>query len=331
MMKAVFRADASAKIGGGHIRRCLTLADALQERGMECVFISNKEAAEVVPYLGRYSQLPVETLPFKADLLIVDHYGLGAEYERSWKNFVGKILVIDDLADRTHDCDFLLDQTYGRLPGDYSALVPERCRLLLGAEYSLLRPQFHNLRDEALARRRGMAGKVDRLLIAFGSADIHNLNVLAMDALSGVGRPLLIDVVLEASHPHLGKTKEIADKLMHEVSFLHNVEDMASLMARADLALGGGGTTSWERCCLGLPTVAFQIAENQSLVLSNLEKQGALINMGAAEKAVAAKLTAVLTDLLSNHQKIINLSQNAAQICDGTGVEKVVQILMQGT
>src|SRR5262249_18815445 len=157
-------------IGGGHIARCLALADELAERGHGCVFAVSAETAATMPSLaasghdiealsaGTTADLEPSLLaaswPQGCALLVVHHYGRDARFESACCPWAERILVIDDLADRPHDCDLLLDSTLGRAPADYASLCPKTCRMLLGPAYALLRPEFAAARSESLARRR---------------------------------------------------------------------------------------------------------------------------------------------------------------------------------
>ena len=148
--KVYFRCDASPEIGSGHVFRCLTIANALKDHGWSCVFATQTDSASVVPALESYETIKPEDLKEEADLLVVDHYGLDKDFEKSCRSLVKRILVIDDLADRDHDCDVLLDQTFGREEKDYQGLVSAECKILAGASYALLRPQFSKNRMQSL-------------------------------------------------------------------------------------------------------------------------------------------------------------------------------------
>lgn len=309
------------------MRRCLTLADALHEYGFDVFFISNDRAVEIVPQLADYPVLSVETRPFEADILVVDHYDLDCAYEHCWRSFVKRILVVDDLANREHLCDFLLDQTYGRMADDYAFYVPDHCRLLLGPEYALLRPQFYQRREASLLRRQGV---LENVLISFGSIDQYNLCPLALEALSDIDVPLQVNLVCEPDHAHLKQMKMLCDLMRHDVKFYHNVTDMADLMAAADLALGAGGSTNWERCTLGLPSIVYQVADNQSLILKNLAQEGAVWNMGTAQQATVKSLVQAVRGLLDDSKKLITCGARAARICEGRGTEKVARLLIEG-
>jgi len=286
MERVAIRVDASVEMGVGHLTRCVTLANSLAGEGAKVRFIMRAHAAvfsglveagghQVVlladPEPGHHSRgaadhdyanwLPVpwrrdaeqtrEAIGQMGDIdwLIVDHYALDAGWERAQRRVGLRILAIDDLANRAHDCDILLDQNLA--PGvetRYRSLLPVTCRPLLGPRYALLRPEFSVLRRSLAAR----SGLVKRILICFGGTDPSNETG---KALSGVRRlsvaGLALDVVIGRGNPNVDlvarQCREIEGATLH-----HGADNMAELMARADLAIGAGGVMSWERCCLGL-------------------------------------------------------------------------------
>ena len=284
-MRSVFRADASAEIGGGHAMRCLTLARSLEALGWRCGFAVNDEAGETVPALRHSDTLVLAagenepaTLrrrwPEGVDWLIVDHYGRDAAWEAQCRGWAKAILALDDLADRAHDCDVLLDQTFGRRAEDYSGLTPAESRGPAGREFALLRPGFAAARRESLQRRTG-AGGLRRLLVGLGATDpeTHSRQVLA--GISRSGLPLAVDVVLGAGARHLDDIRKLCATMPQDTTLHVDASDMPGLMARADLAIGAAGTTKWERCCLGLPSILVVIAENQRRIASSVSATGA--------------------------------------------------------
>ncbi|MBV9861574.1 MAG: UDP-2,4-diacetamido-2,4,6-trideoxy-beta-L-altropyranose hydrolase [Alphaproteobacteria bacterium] len=327
MREALFRVDAAPQIGGGHVVRCLALASAMREVGWNCRFLVGTGSLRTVPALGaaghvvHQGEAAWRQAPRSADLLVVDHYALAAEQERIWRGRVGAILVIDDLADRPHDCDWLLDQTYGRKASDYTGLVPSGSRLLLGPDYALLRPEFARCRAAALARRRGMTA-VRRLLIAPGATDPSDLAATLLDAaetLTGVA----IDVAIGGAAPHLGRLRARAARLP-QVTVHVDAVDMAGLMSAADLCLGAAGSTSWERCCLGLPGLLAVVADNQEAVARGLAAAGA-VEVVASDDAAA--LASALLRLATNPVRRQEMSASAAALCDGEGACRVAALL----
>lgn len=329
----LFRTDASPEIGGGHVMRCLTLADHLKSLGCECRFLSSAETLSSMPVLVSkgYEVHDPSTLPEQtADILVFDHYGIDKTEEERCRRNIRRIVVIDDLADRSHECDILMDHTYGRKKQDYKPLVPSACAILTGAEYALLRPQFAEKRAESLKRREECSGEIKRVLLMISTADEHNITGFVLNALEGLQTELSIDVVVGANAPHAEAVRQQAKQSAHECRMHQNVEDVASLMCETDLAIGAGGTASWERCALGLPTVAIEIADNQHTVLKQLEKANALLNMGRHEKLQKDKFLKAMEQLLSDPQKVSSMGKAAAGICDGLGTQRVAEKILEG-
>lgn len=336
---AVFRADASPEIGGGHIVRCLALAEALAGRGWRCGFAVGAGTPETVPALAR-AGYDLEILdpdqagepaalarrwPDAADWLIVDHYGRDAAFEKACLPWAEKILVIDDLADRDHHCDLLLDQNLGRRPTDYAARVPSDCRLLLGPHYALLRPEFAARRAAALAHRRG--GGVRRILVSLGASDPHNATAVVLEGIARSGLEAEVEVVLGAAAPGLAEVRNLIPR-MPQITRLHiDARNMAELMAEADLAIGAGGTTCWERCCMGLPSLIVVTGPDQGHNAATLEQAGAAIGLGGHETLTADAVARALGDWMAKETAADEFSRRSALICDGLGGARLCMLL----
>ena len=349
-MRSVFRVDASLQIGTGHVVRCLTLAECLKDSGVDVSFICRKLQGNLIQnitekgfqvfelevldnqnsndkllhsaWLGstqqidiQHSKLILEEL--KPDCLIVDHYALDYEWESAIRQFCKTVLVIDDLANRKHDCDYLLDQTFGREIKHYADLVPQACEVFVGAYYSLLRPEFADWRVHSLERRQNLQFKT--LLINMGGVDAENRTGDILDQLMHCNLPnnLEITVVLGLHCPNLDSVKAKAKCLACEVIVKVNVDNMAEIMANSDVAIGAAGTTSWERCCLGLPTIQFVAAKNQKFLAENLAKENAAVTLEKYEK-----LRSVLDDS-AGWMRSVSLA--AAKITDGGGAVKIAE------
>ena len=339
-MFAVFRADASPILGGGHVMRCLTLADALADNGWQCGFACNGEAADVIPGVSRHDLLPLapnadavglmkERWGKTWDLAVVDHYGLDAAFERALRPVASRILVIDDLHDRTHDCDFLLDQTLGRAADDYEGLVPVGCALFLGPDYALLRPEFAMARAETLKRRK-KPGDISRLLVTFGATDPHDLTSMTLEALESLDLEMKVDVVLGGGAPHLGKVRRFAEGAAKPVTVHQDADDIAGLMSAADLAVGALGGMSWERCCLGLPSILVTFADNQREISSALRRYNAAVTLGWFEEVTQRDLSSALESLCLDAERRSKIIAMAAAVCDGQGVKRIKEALGYG-
>lgn len=350
-MFIAIRVDASLQFGAGHAIRCLTLADELRARGADVLFVSAAildSVAQRIEQAGHRliliaqsdagveetgrdwdkSCMPPEQQQVDAtsflealgarlpDWVIADHYRLGEPWETSICPFVQRILVIDDLANRTHLCQILLDQNLGHDDTAYQMLVPPRCSLLVGTRYALLRPAFAKLREEALSRRRGLE-RPSRLLVAFGLTDLGGISSMFVDRALAAGVDCRMDVVVGSEAQ---SRLELAE-LTAERPNLHlhvDSREMEHLIASADLAVGAAGVSSLERCCLGLPTVVLALAENQRLVARNLDRAGAAFYVESLEEAVSAA-----ANLIEDPATLRRMSEAASLLVDGRGAERV--------
>jgi UDP-2,4-diacetamido-2,4,6-trideoxy-beta-L-altropyranose hydrolase len=365
----VFRVDASLHIGTGHLMRCLSLAAALSQRGARCHFVGRSWGglAGLVQAQGH----PVLTLPpsvpqraresarspqaddpphahwldgdwqadaaqtlhllgeLDADWLVVDHYALAAPWERAVRTATRQLMVIDDLADRGHACDLLLDfNAYADAQQRYRPHVGNNTRCLLGPGYALLRAEF------ALARSaQPRFPHRDALFVGFGGADADNLSLrslYAARALCRAGVPC--DVVVGATYPFLEQLRRELEAPDFRTVRLHVASNqVAQLMARARLAVCGGGVSTWERLCLGLPALVVATADNQVPALSHLHAQGLIHLLGRAEDVGPERLEQELHRIWGQPDALAAMGQRAAGLVDGAGADRVVDEMLLRT
>lgn len=258
----------------------------------------------------------------RPDWLIVDHYALDARWERALAPHYRKLMVIDDLADRPHACNLLLDQTFGRDAADYHPLVPADCCLLCGSQYALLRPEFAALRPYSLQRRAPPV--LRELLITMGGVDKDNATGKVLQALRACPLPAdcRITVVMGATAPWLEEVCTQAQEMPWPTRVLVGVSDMARLMADSDLAIGAAGATSWERCCLGLPTAMIVLAENQQHAARLLEQANA-VRMLDLTPNLQNRLAELINEIVTTETCLAQLRDSASTVTDGKGCERV--------
>ena len=332
---AVFRADAAPAIGAGHVMRCLTLANALREQGWHCAFACNREARETAPALAgsgfdildcEATADPVkltEGWPGGCDQLVVDHYGLDAGLEAACRGWSRHILVIDDLGDRRHDCDLLVDPTPDRSPGEYDPRVPETCGVLTGPDYAFVRPAFA-MQNE---KKPEPGPDIKRIFVGLGATDPDNATVRILAGLETVGAE--IDVVLGAGAQNLDSVQRKVD-LFGGRARLHTdlgPDELAHLMGQADLTIGAGGSSAWERCASGLPSLIVVIVENQRAVADSLARHGAGIVLGDLETLAPRDVAAAVKGLEDEPVRLLQMSKSAAALCDGLGAERVAAMI----
>lgn len=357
MQKVVIRVDASLEMGMGHLMRCLALAGALAHDGAKVSFLLRSHAANLarliegeghavrlLPDPGHRSEEAVATgtahahwLPttWQEDAeqtleaiesigqigwLIVDHYALDARWEQMQRKRAPRILAIDDLADRPHDCDILLDQNLVlEMDSRYRGLLPATCKPLLGPRYALLRPEFAKQR-KLLAER---SGEIDRILVCYGGSDPGNETAKALAAIKTLSAgSLAVDVAIGLTNPHADAVSTLCRELPRTELF-RGANNMAELMARADLAIGAGGSMCWERCSLGLPTIAVHIADNQIGALTALARAGAVAYLGSGPSVTADQIEGSVKLMVENPAQTRLMGETAQALVDGEGSERV--------
>jgi UDP-2,4-diacetamido-2,4,6-trideoxy-beta-L-altropyranose hydrolase len=351
-MRIAFRTDASVQIGTGHVMRCLTLADALRQRGAKSTFVCRLHEGHLLELIQQRGHSAIALGPvddaFTApadpshakwlgtqwtidaeqtkealgdqvvDWLVVDHYALDRLWEQTLRPFCQNLMAIDDLADRAHDCDLLLDQNLGRMPQDYGGLLSPKTAAFIGPRYALLRPEFAQLRSQSLSRRT--QPRLQHLLITMGGVDKDNATGQVLQALADCRLPadLRITVVMGPHAPCLTDVQEQAQRMPRPTRVLVGVSDMAQLMVDSDLCIGAAGSTSWERCCLGLPTLMVVLAANQQDAAIALSEVGAAKCI-SLDKHFATNLKRLVENMDASNMK--QLSVQSADICNGHGAE----------
>lgn len=370
MQWVLIRVDGSNDIGLGHVMRCLTLADALGEQGIKSVFICRHLPAsikdkiitkghEVIIFSNENTPLPDDTQGIygawlsttlehdikqtisaisktikkysKPAYVLIDHYALDANWEKSIKKAFGaKIIVLDDLSNRRHDCDYLIDTTFGKTIKDYQGLVPENCKLMIGSEFALLRPDFAQLRNKTLkAHDKDYANEADvqNLLISVGGVDKDNVTMMMLKIINQLDKTpkFLTHVLIGVTYPYLAELKTLIRTLPFKVKLHQDITSIAELFALADICIGAAGSSSWERCCLGLPTINIVIADNQKTIAQKLSQKKAILNAGRYEEITTQEfINNYLEPALKNSNIRYELSMNSRDLCDGHGATRVL-------
>lgn len=257
------------------------------------------------------------------DAVVLDHYALDRRWEQPMRQIADCIIVIDDLADRTHDCDLLIDQNPGRKSSDYRALLPESATILAGPDFALLREEFIAARDESFARRS--VGEVAHGLISLGGVDSPNLTGACLSALQGCTlRPeTRLTVILGAQCPHIQVIRDQAAACPWPVDIVVDTDRMASHMAAADWAIGAAGLSALERCCVGLPSLVLVQADNQLPGARELAREKAAVVL--PYPLPAKEFTAAFHNGMRHlFEAAPSLSQASSALCDGKGLDRIV-------
>jgi len=356
-MNIYIRVDASIEIGTGHVMRCLVLAEKLQEKGANIRFICRKHKGHLIGLITtkgfkvlvlepprkldaalndngyiKWLGVPLSVDAYQTkellmndsvDLLIIDHYAIDKDWEVILKDQAKKIMVIDDLANRKHECDFLLDQNFiADYQNRYDFLVPSDCKTFLGPSYVLLRPEFY-LPFRKLKLR---TGAVKRILIFFGGIDHSNVTGIALSSFLATGHSdIEVDVVV--GHSNLYKNEIASVCNMYEnLHFYCQIDNMAELMNLADLAVGAGGTTTWERCFLGLPSIVISIAENQEEICKSLAKEKVITYLGKKETVDQSCLTRHLQRVIENEAGRTEMSRLSLKLMKDSAISQQMML-----
>ena len=344
-MKVVFRVDASGEVGFGHLSRCINLAEVLRSRGNEVLFICRDDEAKsfraledrlfatvLLPMLPvgetvnqqEDAQQTIQALQGeRPDWLVVDTYTLDKDWERLMRPHVAKIAVIEDLSGREHDCDLLIDQNYSeRSAASFEKFVPKTCELLLGPRFALIGDQFRKLRE----LKSKPAHELKRIFVFCGGSDPQNLTQQVIDEIScSELSNIAVDVVVGAQNKTFDR--EAALKLNANIEIHNAGGEFARIMSIADLAIGAGGTTSWERMCLGIPSIVASIAENQNSACEKLGRDGLINYLGTQPSLKPGAIRDAVVEAKTNVASLFDQIEKDQVLVDGRGCERVAEVL----
>ncbi|TEW51612.1 UDP-2,4-diacetamido-2,4,6-trideoxy-beta-L-altropyranose hydrolase [Psychromonas algicola] len=347
-MNIVIRTDSSLHIGSGHIMRCLVLAEKLKAQGHQVSFASRSQQGDLIEFVEKKGfhvyllnkpkqwKKPKNSSDYAAwlqvswqddaqsfiqqiedvDLIIVDHYGINAQWEGFIKShFSCQIFVIDDLV-RQHQAEIILDQTLARTSQEYKKLNPNSL-VLTGSDFALITPKFVELRNKILQSKINTTPPT--VLLSMGGVDQPNATLKVLEALSKLKNKPKVTVLLSPRAPHYKLVSEYYQQHIDWIQHINFVEDMAELMSKHSFAIGAPGTTSWERACLGIPSIIIPLADNQKTTCEQLTKAGAAIKVELAEIK-----TLLVVAYQTMHEQWQSMHLKNLAICDGLGLQRVV-------
>ena len=322
--RIAFVCAAGPGVGGGHVMRCATLAAALEAQGADCAFVDRPGVAEVLSAFAPGLGLTRDADP--ADALVFDDYALEVHDHLSLAK--GRpVLVIDDLADRFLGADMVLDAGPARTASDYAGLIADGAPLMLGPMNAPVRPDFAEARDFTLARRR-TDPLPRRILVSLGLGDLNGITQRVVHRLLPIAADMPLDIILGENAMSEPSLKQAA--LHHpNINLQINTPNMATLTAQADLAIGAGGSSTWERCVLGLPSLLLILAPNQRPAARAMADQGAAIVVDAESESFEASLEAAVAMLLRDANLRRRLTEASAKVCDGRGADRVAEAFLK--
>jgi UDP-2,4-diacetamido-2,4,6-trideoxy-beta-L-altropyranose hydrolase len=356
-VNVVFRVDASYRIGSGHVSRCLSLAKVLADHGVQssfvCRHVTDALAARIRSRAHELIRLP--TAPGNAnakaeiyadrhesaqgedaqqtkealrgrhcDWIIVDHYSLDFRWEMALREIAARVMVIDDLADRRHDCDLLLDQNYySDLNSRYEDLLNSKADRLLGPRYALLDPQF------ALLRANAVAAQEARLFVSVGASDPFRICMKTIDSLQRFAPRSLAAEVVAGSDSAAADDARMSAIGLHNVTVHGYIDDIAAVMSRCTLAVGAGGSSTWERCAIGVPSLVVITADNQRQMAVDLAQTGVIVVLGEGKDVSTETIYAALADLRGDAARRSRMRRDGMNLVDGEGTYRVTKRILE--
>jgi len=332
-MNIVFRVDSSSKIGTGHVMRCLVLAEKLRSKGCSIIFICKNNEGNINDIIinkgfklfileqNNWQHEEIKKIitneNIQVNWLIIDNYSLDFEFEYQMCQYVKKIMVIDDLENRWHFCNVLLDQNLYDVPIKYKSLVPQDCKIFLGLEYLLLREEFKVAKEKVKIKN-----KIENILVSFGGTDSVNETTKVLEGLKTL-QNVNIDVVVGNSNINKYIIKYICYK--QNYNYYEQVNNIAELINKADIAIGAGGISMWERCYLGCPSLVSISANNQIEGVVNADKLCCVKNMGWFENVKSKDYYSMIINL--NPNELSFMSDNCLNLFNKDRVDELIDYL----
>jgi UDP-2,4-diacetamido-2,4,6-trideoxy-beta-L-altropyranose hydrolase len=325
MKQIVFRLDANARIGTGHLMRCITIADELDQKKYHIHFICEKLTHSLQSYItdkgyifyieDNEKSILIILKKLNPDYLVIDHYKLDSKFEKKARPYSKQIIIIDDMANRFHKCDFLLDQSPLRTIDDYKPWVNPECQLLLGANYVLIKPEFRRLRKSCI-------NSWEKCLISFGGSDPDNITLKILKALDCELKIKNIKwtIIAGAANQNWNSLKHFTNQSQMEITLIKQTNHIAGLMSNHDFAFGAGGAMAWERACIGLPSVTIAIADNQKTSIEIIRHFDLGETLDVPE--ITSNKLMVTMNRLKN--KANNYLQRNHAMVDGLGVKRLI-------
>ena len=334
------RANGSQDIGSGHIRRVSLLAESFREHGLTPILLCNPEAERVYPPMKDFfdavhvvvsEEQAVEILGdcYGDRLWVVffDSYDLDAKQHRIYRHCASHLVALDDMASRLMDVDLLFDVNLGRQVEDYNGLVPTGTPVHVGADYQILRSDFFQMRADTL-RRRDALFRVEKVFIAIGGTDPLQFSLAALRDVIRVSPKLHVDVVIGSASPGLAELQAFVQSRTERIHLHIDAAEVAELMSQADVAIGAGGTMTWERNCLGLPTIILTIADNQLEVGRFMQQAEASVVLDARAGYPSDRVVQEFQELLDKPKRCREMGRKAAALGGCNGTKNIVRTVL---
>ncbi|MCC7250953.1 UDP-2,4-diacetamido-2,4,6-trideoxy-beta-L-altropyranose hydrolase [Hyphomicrobium sp.] len=330
---AIFRCDASPTIGGGHVMRSVALAERFHDRGWTVAFLVKPETVRYVP-IGSFRDFivleasedilhqvaQIKMVLGAVDIVVIDSYELDREYEAVLRDLGGRILVVDDIETREHDCDWLLDASQDRDSQKYKGLVPDGCIRLFGPDYVCIRADI-KIHRSRLAKVTN--GAEHAIFVSFGASDSGGGTQLALDAFGELSPPPALSVATSGANPIVASLRNRPN-----VRLFVDTADIGGAMAASSIGVGAAGVAAWERCFLGVPSIILSTAENQVSIANTIARAGAALYLGAVADCAPKLLASEIRRLLDSPELRETMRENALRLVDGLGADRIIDAVI---
>lgn len=324
MKKVIFAADAGRNIGTGHIKRCLSLAKGLAKSNFECLFVIMPEEGRIirkeVKENGFETKKYEDILKIKPDVIITDSYRLNCRNIKHFKTMCSVLVSIDDLAKIEFYSDIVINQNIYAKSMEEKYVIQKYTKLLLGPSYAILNESF-------VQEKKEITKDVRTLLVTMGGTDVHNQTLRIIQALKGLD--IEITVVLGMFYEYKRKLLNKIESMDGKITVLENIDNMAEIMKKSDIAISSSGTTTYELMCMGVPSIFLVLAENQKYNAYECDKQGIAVYLGWFNNLSKYEIRNSIVQLISNFEKRKSMSYRTQNIVDGKGVIRIVEEIEQ--
>ena len=344
-MMIIFRVDSSNNIGGGHLTRCINIANHLKKRKVNSIFLCQDLPGLDIKLLRihnlKYKLLPEnkdfkkdakETIKFlieeslNPDCLVIDHYEIDINWEEIVKQYTKKLLIIDDLANKKHFCDILINQVFGVKSSSYKDLVNDSCKLFLGSEYIMLRPEFHKVRKKLINKVETF--EVKDIHLFFSSNDRNGLTIKYSNLLLYNFPEINLHISVGNNFIQMNELRLLGLN-NKRINWEQNNLNIEKQMAKCQIAIGTPGMITWERACLGIPSIQLGIKDFQDSILNDLDALGICKWIGPEKEIKEGEFIQICRNFIEDKKYLSEMRRKCLKALDGKGMERVVKILMQ--
>jgi UDP-2,4-diacetamido-2,4,6-trideoxy-beta-L-altropyranose hydrolase len=321
MYNIAIRADGGPETGMGHIMRCLSLAKEFKRAGCTVCFFSKYE--EGIRKISSEGFEIIELESYKNfNLMVIDTYNVSEKYFFDLRSQINKLAYLDDINKFDYPVDILIN---GNITGEYFGYKKycENEVMLLGPKYNLIRDEFKSI------PARVINDEINEIMLTTGGSDPYDLSIKFTNLFSENTnlKDLKLNVIVGSLFKNKSKLRDLSEKnkniVLHE-----NVKNISEIMLRSDIAISSGGSTLYELCACGTPTLAFVMADNQEFLVEKMAELGFVESLGWYNALAEEYLAKSIKELCNDYDKRKEVSKRMQELVDGEGAGRVVKEIL---